>query len=134
MWGEEKAQAKAQEKVQDGGQPQSAAEPSAIPDGEGTTVLSPPPSVTAAQRDEAPEGTARLYLNLGRKDGAELEQIRSVLRDFAGVDNVPSIDVMNTHTYLNVATEDADRICAALTGKQLGDRDLVCERARPRRR
>jgi hypothetical protein len=41
---------------------------------------------------------------------------------------------MNTHTYLNVPVADADRICAALTGKQLGERDLVCERARPRRR
>jgi hypothetical protein len=40
---------------------------------------------------------------------------------------------MNTHTYLNVPTDTADRLCAALTGKQLGDRDLLCERARPRR-
>ena len=100
-------------------------------------MLSPPPSVAAEATPEAadaPDGTARLYLNLGRKDGAGIDQIRGVLRDFASVEDVPSIDVMNTHTYLNVAIADADRICAALTGKQLGDRDLVCERARPRRR
>ena len=40
---------------------------------------------------------------------------------------------MNTHTSLNVSGDDADRICTALTGQHVGDRDLVCERARPRR-
>ena len=129
VWGEEKA-------AQRTPAPATAAAP---PPGEdGATVLSPPPSVAAEGRsdgpDDAPDGTARLYLNLGRKDGAGIDQIRGVLRDFASVEDVPSIDVMNTHTYLNVAAADADRICAALTGKQLGDRDLVCERARPRRR
>jgi len=87
-----------------------------------------------APRDDLPPGTARLYLNLGRKDGASVDQIRDLLREAASVGEVPTIDVMNTHTYLNVAVADADRICAALTGKQLGDRDVVCERARPRRR
>jgi len=134
VWGEERAQraaspapVAAQAGTADGG----AVEP--VTEEAGSTVLTPPASV-AAVSDEAPDGTARLYLNLGRKDGAGVDQIRGVLRDFANVEEVPSIDVMNTHTYLNVATEDADRICAALTGKQLGDRDLVCERARPRRR
>jgi hypothetical protein len=41
---------------------------------------------------------------------------------------------MNTHTYLNVAPVDADRIVAALTGQELGGRQLVCEPAKPRRR
>jgi hypothetical protein len=42
--------------------------------------------------------------------------------------------VMNTHTYLNVAPGDAERITAALTGKEMGGRQLVCETAKPRRR
>ena len=41
---------------------------------------------------------------------------------------------MNTHTYLNVAPADAERIATALTGKELGGRQLVCEAAKPRRR
>ena len=77
---------------------------------------------------------ARLYLNLGRKDGAGDGEIRDLLRDRAGVSEVASLDVMNTHTYLNVRDEDAERIIAGLTGQQLGERDLVCERAKPRRR
>jgi hypothetical protein len=44
------------------------------------------------------------------------------------------MDIMNTHTYLNVPPADADRVCAALTGKQIAGRDIVCERAKPRRR
>jgi ATP-dependent RNA helicase DeaD len=80
-----------------------------------------------------PEGIARLYLNVGRKDGAGDAEIKNLLRAHAAVSDAPEIDVMNTHTYLNVPSADADRICASLTGKQMGDRDLVCERARPRR-
>ncbi|HXI55890.1 MAG TPA: DbpA RNA binding domain-containing protein, partial [Polyangia bacterium] len=83
----------------------------------------------------APEGdVARLYLNLGRKDGAAENEIQDLLATHAGVSSVLGMDVMNTHTYINVPTADADRICAALTGKELGARELVCERAKPRRR
>jgi hypothetical protein len=44
------------------------------------------------------------------------------------------IEVMNTHTYLNVPSEDAERLCAALTGKERAGRTLACEPARPPRR
>lgn len=80
-----------------------------------------------------PDGAARLYLNLGRKDGASESEVRKLLQEHAGIADVLEIDVMNTHTYLNVTDADADRICASLTGKQVGERDLLCERARPRR-
>jgi hypothetical protein len=76
---------------------------------------------------------ARLYLNLGRKDGAGDAQVRDLLREHASFEGPLQIEIMNTHTYLNVPTDAADRLCSALTGKQLGDRDLLCERARPRR-
>jgi hypothetical protein len=41
---------------------------------------------------------------------------------------------MNTHTYLNVAPADAEKIVGALTGKEMSGRQLVCEQAKPRRR
>jgi hypothetical protein len=80
-----------------------------------------------------PDGMARLYLNLGRKDGAGDAQVRDLLREHASFEGPLQVEIMNTHTYLNVPTDAADRLCGALTGKQLGDRDLLCERARPRR-
>jgi hypothetical protein len=92
-----------------------------------------PRAQSYATGSSVPEGAARLYLNLGRKDGASESEIRRLLQEHAGVSDVLEIDVMNTHTYLNVAGADADRICASLSGKQVGERDLLCERARPRR-
>jgi ATP-dependent RNA helicase DeaD len=80
-----------------------------------------------------PDGMVRLYLNLGRKDGAAESQVRDLLRERASFEGTAQLEIMNTHTYLNVPAADADHICAAITGKQIGDRDLVCERARPRR-
>jgi ATP-dependent RNA helicase DeaD len=77
---------------------------------------------------------ARLYLNLGRKDGASEREIRDLLTTHAGDVAVSEIDVMNTHTYLNVAPADAERVIAALTGKEIAGRQLVCESAKPRRR
>jgi hypothetical protein len=77
---------------------------------------------------------ARLYLNVGRKDGAGEREIADLLSAHSGVDVVLGMDVMNTHTYLNVPSKDAEHICATLTGKELAGRDLVCEPAKPRRR
>jgi hypothetical protein len=44
------------------------------------------------------------------------------------------VDVMNTHSYVNVPASEADRICHGLSGKDRNGRPLICERARPRRR
>jgi ATP-dependent RNA helicase DeaD len=77
---------------------------------------------------------ARLYLNLGRKDGAAERDIRDLITTHAGEVTVADVEVMNTHTYLNVGPADADKICEALAGKELGGRSLICERAKPRRR
>jgi hypothetical protein len=76
----------------------------------------------------------RLYLNLGRKDGASEQEVRDLLATHVGPVDVSEIDVMNTHTYVNVAPTDAEKIVGALTGKELGGRQIVCEQAKPRRR
>jgi ATP-dependent RNA helicase DeaD len=89
----------------------------------------------AEAASEAPRSdVARLYLNLGRKDGASEKEIRELLSTYAENPGVMDVDVMNTHTYLNVAPGDADRIIGALSGKEVGGRQLVCETAKPRRR
>jgi hypothetical protein len=129
VWGEERAQAPGTPAPTD---PAATTAPIVAPI---TETEGPPRERPASPREESQTpGTARLYLNLGRKDGAGEDQIRELLRDVGGIDQVSGIDVMNTHTYLDVASADADRLCAALSAKQLGERDLLCERARPRRR
>ena len=82
------------------------------------------------EREEAPlpEGHVRLYLNLGRRDGAKEPEIEQLLRD-KGVE-VPTLQLRNSHTYLIVPEERADSVAAALTGGKFGERDVLCERAR----
>jgi superfamily II DNA/RNA helicase len=102
--------------------------------GDGISTAAPGFAAAASDSDAASDSSqARLYLNLGRKDGAGEREIQELLSSHAGVDAVLGMDVMNTHTYINVAVDDADRICLALTGKELGARELLCERAKPRR-
>jgi ATP-dependent RNA helicase DeaD len=89
---------------------------------------------TPVPSDAGDASVARLYLNLGRKDGAGEREIQELLASHAGPTTIQGMDIMNTHTYLNVAPADADRLCAALTGKELAGREVICERAKPRRR
>ncbi|HXJ20360.1 MAG TPA: DEAD/DEAH box helicase [Polyangia bacterium] len=97
-----------------------------------------PGSPESAPPESAPpesnENVARLYLNLGRKDGASERDIRDLITSHAGEVGISAVDVMNTHTYLNVAPADSDRVVAALAGREMGGRQIVCEPAKPRRR
>jgi hypothetical protein len=72
-------------------------------------------------------------LNLGRKDGADAAEVVALLGG-AGVSVAAGqVDLMNTHSYINIQAEDADRLCAAINGQDRNGRKLVCEAARPRR-
>ena len=88
----------------------------------------------AATFDAPRTDVTRLYLNLGRKDGAAERDVRDLITAHSGEASVQEVEVMNTHTYLNVAPADAERVCAALNGKELSGRQLLCEPAKPRRR
>jgi ATP-dependent RNA helicase DeaD len=127
VWGEERAQGQ-QDAPQDSQQmaPAPATETGRVDDGSSGSVEAAPP--------ETPENVRRLYLNLGRKDGASENEIRDLLSTHVGPVDVSEVDVMNTHTYLNVAPGDAEKVVTALTGKELGGRQIVCEQAKPRRR
>jgi DbpA RNA binding domain len=123
VWGEERAQ----------GAPDKA--PGAAPSVDDAPTTSTPAEPRAElARPETPDNVTRLYLNLGRKDGASEQEIRNLLSAHTGPVDVSEIDVMNTHTYLNVAPADAEKIVGALTGKEMSGRQLVCEQAKPRRR
>jgi ATP-dependent RNA helicase DeaD len=82
------------------------------------------------ERPEAPlpEGHVRLYLNLGRRDGAREPEIEALLKERA-VEGA-AVLVRNSHTYLILPDERADATIAALSGGKYGERDILCERAR----
>jgi hypothetical protein len=83
---------------------------------------------------EPAPGQARLFLNLGRKDDATAEEVAQLFRDLGLEVPDADIDVMNTHSYINVPAGEAERICAAINGQERQGRRLTCEPARPRRR
>ncbi len=76
-----------------------------------------------------PEGQARLYLNLGNRDGAAEADVRSIL-DQHGISPL-ALDVMNSHSYMNVAEADADVAISKLGTAHFNERALRCERAKP---
>ena len=81
-----------------------------------------------ANETPLPEGHVRLYLNLGRRDGAKEPEIEQLLQD-KGL-SVASLELRNSHTYLIVTEANAEGVTGALTGGKFGERDIVCERAR----
>ena len=74
------------------------------------------------------------YLNLGRKDQATADIVASLASAEGITLPLHDIDVMNTHTYLNVESADAEKLARALNGKDRQGRTLICEPAKPRRR
>lgn len=90
----------------------------------------PPPTSSEASAS----GAVRLYVNLGRKDGATTELVAEQL-SASGV-SLPASDIelMNTHSYINVSPDIADTLCEKMNGRQFNGRAIVCERARPPRR
>jgi len=92
------------------------------------------PRPAEPRRSEAAEGQARLYLNLGRKDRATPDEVAQLAASVGITLALHDIDVMNTHTYLNVDNADSDRLVEAMNGRERQGRTLICERARPRGR
>jgi hypothetical protein len=93
-----------------------------------------PPAPFPVVVEGADAGQARLYLNLGRKDGASEGDVAGLLAAEGVTVGPGDLDVMNTHTYVNVPGPEAERLCTSLSSKQHNGRALLCERARPPRR
>ncbi len=79
-------------------------------------------------------GQVRLYVNLGRKDGATAEMVADMLSSSGTVVPAADVELMNTHCYVNVAKEAAEALCAGMNGRSHNGRSILCEPARPPRR
>ncbi len=102
-----------------------------------TPSSEPTPAPTPDKAEtSSPEGLdkVRLYVNLGRKDGATQDQVAELLS--AGAVSVPASDVelMNTHSYINVSREAANALCSTVNGRTFNGRSVICEPARPPKR
>ena len=81
-------------------------------------------------RDSRPPspGEVRLYLNVGRRDNLDDVGLRQFVAA-QGVSEIP-MELHSSHAYLFVPEEQVEPTIVALSGKPLGTRAVVCERAR----
>jgi ATP-dependent RNA helicase DeaD len=84
--------------------------------------------------EQTGSGTVRLYVNLGRKDGVTAEMVAEQLCSSGVALPASDIELMNTHSYVNVSREVADTLCGKMNGQLYNGRAIVCEPARPPRR
>jgi hypothetical protein len=87
-----------------------------------------------AAAEQTASGSVRLYVNLGRKDGVTPEIVAQQLSSSGVALPASDIELMNTHSYVNVSPEVADTLCSKMNGQSYNGRAIVCERARPLRR
>jgi hypothetical protein len=106
----------------------------AAPPAARSTVVAGDEAAPPFPPDPGDNGQARLYLNLGRKDGASEGDVSGLIAAEGITVGPGDLDVMNTHTYVNVPAGEAERLRQALSGKEHNGRTLVCEPARPPRR
>jgi hypothetical protein len=97
---------------------------------------------TAAARDDediestehgGPGETARLYVNVGKREGLSASDVRRLLGEGVSEDmasRIGSVALRNTHCYVRVPEDIVDAVIAAAAGKSYEDRELVIERAR----
>ena len=98
---------------------------------------SPPDPVDEMGGDDiesSPGGdlSARLYVNIGKREEATADEIRELLCRDLGDDaaRIGSIALRNTHAYVRVPEDLVDRVIESARGKSYKERELVVERAR----
>jgi ATP-dependent RNA helicase DeaD len=76
--------------------------------------------------------TARLYVNIGKREEATADEIRELLSRDLGDDaaRIGSVALRNTHAYVRVPEDLVDRVIEGTRGKSYKERELVVERAR----
>jgi ATP-dependent RNA helicase DeaD len=105
-----------------------------------TPTQDPPASGSATgeggspSSEQAASGAVRLYVNLGRKDGVTAEMVAEQLSSSGVALSASDIELMNTHSYLNVSRSVAEALCSKMNGQFHNGRAIVCEPARPPRR
>jgi ATP-dependent RNA helicase DeaD len=96
------------------------------------------PSLAATAAAPAPSAApvfTRLFISVGRKDGAGAGDIVGAIAGESGVtgDRIGRIELGETHSIAEVATEDAARVIEALNGVSIRGRSVRVDFDRPRR-
>jgi len=98
---------------------------------EGETERSEPqPAPEATSGD-----TARIFVNVGKRDGVSAQTVRSLLEG-EGIhpDDIDFVAVKDNHTFLGVASDLVETVLQSMSGRTIGSAVARAEVARPRRR
>ncbi|HEY1956760.1 MAG TPA: DEAD/DEAH box helicase, partial [Polyangiaceae bacterium] len=85
------------------------------------------------REDRAPEpeepGFSRIFLNVGRRDGARAPDLQKILTDVAGIarNDTGRIRIRDRVSFVSVRTDDMPKALAALGGRVIGGRTVVAE-------
>jgi hypothetical protein len=80
-----------------------------------------------------PGESARLYVNVGKREGLSASDVRRLLGEGVSEDiasRIGSVALRNTHCYVRVPEDIVDEVISAAEGKSYEDREIVIERAR----
>lgn len=81
-------------------------------------------------RRQAEEGYSRLFINLGKKDGFfPGEVMQFINRNVKGRVEVGHIDLQSTISFIEVPSEDAERVMRGLSGVMFKGREVRCNDA-----
>jgi ATP-dependent RNA helicase DeaD len=91
-----------------------------------------PEDPAAAESREDEPGFVRLFLNVGRRDGARAQDLQQMLTDHAGItrDHTGRIRIRDRVTFVSVREDDVTKAIAALAGRTIGGRTVVAEPAK----
>jgi ATP-dependent RNA helicase DeaD len=97
-------------------------------------VPPPIPADATPPRDAEEPGFVRLFVNVGRREGAKPGDIQALLETNAGIgrDDTGPIRVRDRMTFVSIRKEHVEKAVAALSGQVIGGRTVVAELARTR--
>ena len=88
----------------------------------------------AGEAQERTPSRGRVFVSLGQRDGADEAKVREAIASLAPDLEVRTVQVRQSHSFLEVDPDAVERAVTALQGKEFGGRTLTAERARRRRR
>jgi len=117
-----------------GGKESSETEAGANSD-ESTEVSVASEDETAPSEDTNEGSSVRLFVNVGKREDADVDAIRTFLSEALGdsAEGLGRITLRNTHCYIRVPEDLADEVIDTCTGLVFQERDVVVERARAKR-
>ncbi len=94
----------------------------------------PRPRAENSSPNREPDDSVRIFVDVGKRDDIFKDDFLDTL-EMGGINSadITYLNIRDTHTFLGVPPAAAERVIAALDGRQIGGLEVTAERARPRK-